>query len=368
MEYDIQDKRLNPEFISNKLLAEFNKTKMEEDNYTAEINYPYQDEFNIVIKNNGLECYKLDMPEYDYDSEKYVILGGLNTKCSNHRNSGTNNLLNVVRFGKNNGYDRFDLLNVSGIMFNSDDDEYKIEINLTYLKLLTIGNTWYSQFKFQNDFTIYNEPILKKNINYTFEEFINKYNDFIKTNTIFKNETNNKKQKMNYEFESNILKYIIFFDNLCGINIDIHTKISDCFLILQDCIFRMNKELKKDEFKEKVKKLNDFIVYVLVNIFRINYGPNDDEFWFNSSEVSHIFGRNPDNIYINNSLNNEKLLELIKNQYRNLTLNFRELRTEFGGNKKSTKGRKVKSRKFIKSLKIKKIKKRKSKTRKTKKM
>ena len=61
------------------------------------------------------------------------------------------------------------MTNLSKINFTCDGVDLKLD--LTSLKILTIGNSWYSQFGFNNPNTIENERVIWPLIQLTFEEF-----------------------------------------------------------------------------------------------------------------------------------------------------------------------------------------------------
>jgi hypothetical protein len=51
--------------------------------------------------------------------EKYTITGGLNTKCSDSKGSGTKNIQNIILFGKLYNYDTFMLVDDSRLNFKN---------------------------------------------------------------------------------------------------------------------------------------------------------------------------------------------------------------------------------------------------------
>jgi hypothetical protein len=140
----MSDPKLNPTIIKDRLLEIFNKNKKSGDNFTAEIGGIYSSK--IIIKNNGRTCYEMWRPKREND--KYVLFGGIITKCSNNK-SGSQNLLNLIEFGLFYKYDYFYLDNTASLEFEVDDERnFHVSIDLTKIKLLDIGNTWYSQFGF----------------------------------------------------------------------------------------------------------------------------------------------------------------------------------------------------------------------------
>jgi len=338
------DRRMNLNFISEKLLEEFNNNKEPSDNFSSRIvgldesDETYEPEKKVIISNNGVDCYSLKQPTFDEFDRKYVILGGLNTKCSNSKGSGTKNLLNVIRFGKKYNYDIFDLYNIAGIQFILGND--LVEVNLTFLKLLINGNSWYSQFGFESDFSREYQNDFKEYINMTFEEFIEKYNEFIDTDRdkfmeYFASKSPEEKMEMKEQFREDITKYIELL-KLCNSNpiqsIE-STKIKDYFNNLQTCIYHMRKELEMNNidvpmFKSIIKSINEFIAYMLANIVRvgINYGIGYDNF---------------KNNLINSPNNNKRILKIIKENYSNLLLDFKKAKIIGGKKKRRTNNRKT---------------------------
>jgi hypothetical protein len=166
------DDRLNPLVIGERLVAIFNKNKVGDENYIYELSEGECIIYNIFGKKK--ECYKLTIPMIDSNG-KYILLGGSNSNCSSSRGNGTRNLQNIIEFGKTYNYDKFMLINASRLDFKFRGPGESIEINLTILKILTIGNSWYSQFGFNNTNTLIIETNIKPIIQLTFEELSNRY-------------------------------------------------------------------------------------------------------------------------------------------------------------------------------------------------
>lgn len=284
---DTDDLRLNPDFISEKLLEVFIKNKEPNENYTASIDATEND---VIIKNHGKDCYILTPPSVK--DGLYVIEGGLNLKCSDNK-SGTRNLMNVIEFGKRNGYDSFHLLNTSELKFGS------LEIDLTLLKLLTIGNSWYSQFGFQNANSLIYQEFLMTYINRDFIYLISKYNTFIDS---IKDFSIVQKNTIKEQFSSNIKILIDDLEMPCNYNpnINIKSNISVFFANIQDCLYDMKErtkminkyqfisskqrllthsqplEIEKDPldidiFNDALLKIKQFIEYIIATIFIIEY-------------------------------------------------------------------------------------------------
>jgi len=129
------------------------------------INYPY----DLVIMNNDNECASFTISESDEDSK--ILKNFSINKCGDK--SGTSIITHIIGFAKTNGYIQIQLENVSAIEMDivsnkPDSDEYiqeKYNFPLTLIKILEIGNTWYSRFKFNNDTTLFYERNIRKLIN-----------------------------------------------------------------------------------------------------------------------------------------------------------------------------------------------------------
>ena len=161
--------RLDLNEINTRLVEIFNKNKKGNEDFSGNvINRPFIGPSIVIVnKITELDCYVMFEP--DLIEGKYVIQGGIISSCSNIPKSGTQTLKNIIEFGKKYGYDIFKLTNLSKINFTCDGVDLKLD--LTSLKLLTIGNSWYSQFGFNNPITIENERIIYPLIQLTFEEF-----------------------------------------------------------------------------------------------------------------------------------------------------------------------------------------------------
>ena len=128
--------KLNLKWIEPRLLEIFNNNKAADEVYTSKIFSPNTDFASIDIFNNDAQCYALFQPKFE--NEKYILVGGLNTKCSEARNNGTKNIQNIIEFGKTYDYDLFKLLNMSKIDFKVDGKF--IDIDLTRLVIHGILN------------------------------------------------------------------------------------------------------------------------------------------------------------------------------------------------------------------------------------
>lgn len=197
--------------INTRLVEIFNKNKRGNEDFSGKVMGPC-----IVIINNVNEkyCYIMMMPQLIDD--KYTIRGGMNQICSDVHKNGTQNLINIIEFGKKYGYDVFKLTNLSKLNFTCDD--VTLELDLTQLKLLTIGNSWYSQFGFNNSITTNNQEFISPLIQLTFEEFGRQLNE---------------PNKSKY-FE--IIREITIKFNMSCFEISLDIKISDYFKNVEGCL------------------------------------------------------------------------------------------------------------------------------------
>jgi len=191
-----------------KLLEQFNQNVTVEDRYTSRINcldfdpeygvdelsetehdisYPYE----ITILNHDDECalFTFDEPDEDNKTLKNFAIN----KCGNK--SGTTIINHVKDFAKTNGYTNIELENSSALVYNAiskipHSDEYQqksFNFPLTVIKILHIGNSWYSRFGFNNENTLkYQEPI-RELINILVTELLlivktNETQDYVMTN------------------------------------------------------------------------------------------------------------------------------------------------------------------------------------------
>ena len=157
----------------------------------------------------------------------HLHLGGL-LKCG--ENSGTAVLEKIVAFAKNNGYSKISLVNVADIRAPCKKDKW-FSASLTFVKLLEIGNTWYSQFGFESETSKELEGKIKEIINNTFANLLEKLND-VNENNETKNKENRDsmetyRNKLGFTDETVISEFIIDsmkkireqVDSICG-NID----------------------------------------------------------------------------------------------------------------------------------------------------
>ena len=153
-----------------------------------------KDEFKVENKNNVLikistrkekksnnTCAMLQIEDNDE-----LQLGSL-SKCG--ENSGTAILKQIIAFAKKNGYSKITLSNEAEITAPCENKS-SFETKLTFVKLLEIGNTWYSQFGFESETSKDLEGTIKKIINNTFSNLLEKLN-YVNKN----NETEEKKNR-----------------------------------------------------------------------------------------------------------------------------------------------------------------------------
>lgn len=278
------DDRLNPIFVEEKLLEIFNRNKDESDNYTSEyatLPLPGNQFLNVIfIYNNGNMCYKLNLPSYK--NGQYVITGGMNTRCGDNK-SGTKNITNIIQFGIKNGYDIFELYNISEINYNFPDKS-KVSIQMTILKLLEIGNSWYSQFGFESEEKIelqdgqkipiskYLQQSISPIISSSFGNLMVKYNeyvDYLFSQTLIKSKLQNDVKE---DFNGNINGYINEFNrtNIPELTISNDTIISDYIKnIVRVTIAKCPRNMCPNDFNHLLRQLIDFIYflsYVVVSV------------------------------------------------------------------------------------------------------
>jgi len=328
------DDRLNPIFIKEKLLEIFDINKNQGDNYTSEyVTLPlYGTQFLdfICVYNNGILCYQLNLPSYE--NGQYVITGGMNTRCGDNK-SGTKNITNIIQFGIENGYDIFQLVNVSEINYNFPDKS-KVKIQMTILKLLEIGNSWYSQFGFESEEKIelqdgqkipiskYLQQSISPIISSSFGNLMVKYNeyvDYLFSQNLIKSKLQNDVKE---DFKGNINGYINEFNrtNIPELTISNDTIISDYIKnIVRVTIAKCPRNMCPNDFNHLLRQLIDFIYflsYVVVSVVIKNT----------------VLVTTSDGTTIKN-----KISDFIKTYYNSLELNLKDLRSRRIGGK----GRKI---------------------------
>jgi hypothetical protein len=252
------DARLDPTEILKRLLNIFNENKDEGDNFTGNVNNQSEE---ITIYNNHKPCYVLNMPILI--GEKYTITGGLNTQCSDSKGSGSKNIQNIILFGKLYNYDTFMLIDDSRLNFKIKRNS--IYITLALIKLLTIGNTWYSQFGFENSFTINLKSVLPTFIHSSFNSLQTLYCSVIDANC--ENNENCSLLKSNFlkKMEDNLL----YFKKI-DINVNINNIISVFFSNILNNTYAVcpNKNCP-EEYGDVIEKINIFIDFIIGNIIII---------------------------------------------------------------------------------------------------
>ena len=138
-------------------------------------------------------------------------------------------------------------------------------ITLALIKLLTIGNTWYSQFGFENSFTINLKSVLPTFIHSSFNSLQTLYCSVIDANC-----ENNENCSL---LKSNFLK--IMEDNLLyfkkiDINVNINNIISVFFSNILNNTYAVcpNKNCP-EEYGDVIEKINIFIDFIIGNIIII---------------------------------------------------------------------------------------------------
>jgi hypothetical protein len=96
------------------------------------------------------------------------------SKCG--ETNGTYYVRKLIQFAKQNNFKTIHLVNAPSV--NIPCGSSKVGINLTYIKLLTIGNTWYSQFGFQSTNSVMLEQKITPLIDNSIENLIKQYQSF----------------------------------------------------------------------------------------------------------------------------------------------------------------------------------------------
>jgi hypothetical protein len=279
MSIERKDHRLELEFVAPRLLEIFDKNKEPGDNYTVSI-----DNNTVIIYNNGINCITVDEPT-NIDG-KYVLTIGYVKKC-NEQKSGTTNVRNFIRFGLKYGYDTIDLVNIAGIPITINDRKPEevsaatIKIDLTKFKLLTTGNSWYSQFGFEYRTTIDKQMKLQEFINSPFSFLIDKFNVYLDEYVALGLITEFKSFEIKTNFLHDIKGYIFLFNEYFHLGIDgdlgLNLQIAETFNLLLRRIMAIytiinNSESslkEKTDFRAQVVRFTSFMDYILSTIIRI---------------------------------------------------------------------------------------------------
>lgn len=303
------DDRLNPDFIRENLLEIFNRNATDDENYTVDIDPDAFSGLAFTVKNNGRNCYELDMPVFE--NGKYVLKGGLNSKCSDHKGSGTKNINNIIKFGQRYGYDLFELHDASSLDFKFLPDR-DIEISLSLFKFLTNGNTWYSQFGFENENTIGFKPYILHFINNTFSSLFSNISQVIdkKSKESYQDETKVKEAKSFIQRElQGFISSISMLPNLSE-SISIETNINDCFKILVEYLYIIcpHNKCPEDQY-HTIRMIKAFMYFIFFIIYFMIY---DDPLTVsiianNSNDYNKIFD------FVDTILLNFKSLSLVLN-------------------------------------------------------
>jgi hypothetical protein len=283
------DNRNNPYFIKEKLLDIFNQSKHISDNYTSETNVIYLKEpiYETIIKNNDDICCIVSTYKR---KEQFVLSIEFIMKCSIERGNGNKIVENIIAFCRLYHYDEIQLTNSADLDFTFDDNSHA-KINLTDLKLLINGNTWYSQFGFNNPVSLHNQPILEEYIHNNFTNLIEKFNSFIYSNP---NIDENIKQKLhNTPVYDIVERFIDSFNLKCGTHYTLETHIREFFINLQKCIFA-NRHFT--HFRNSILQTQQFLNYILFMIFS-----TDPNLQFNMKSHKLIFDINKILGHIHNS-------------------------------------------------------------------
>jgi len=287
--------RLDLEFIAPRLLEIFNENKEPGDNYNVSIEHDLieHDKYTVIIYNNGIDCITIEQPEFI--GGKYVLTIGYVNKC-NDQKSGTTNLRNFVMFGLKYEYDTINLVNIAVIPITINDREPKdvaagtINIDLTKFKLLTIGNSWYSQFGFEytdadkNINTIDNQTKLQEFITSPFSFLIDKFNDYVDEYVDSGAISEFRSNDIKINFLNDIKAYIFRLNEYFHLGIDLgidgelglNLRIDDTFnLLLRNImaiysIINNSESLReKTDFRVEVIRFTSFMDYILSSIIKL---------------------------------------------------------------------------------------------------
>jgi hypothetical protein len=321
---EVVDARLNINKVLERLLDIFNTNKDEGDNFIGNINYD-----EITIRNNGKPCYVLNMPVLI--GEKYTITGGLNTKCSDSKGSGTKNIQNIILFGKLYNYDTFMLVDDSRLNFKIKKEI--LYIRLPLIKLLTIGNTWYSQFGFENSFTINLKSVLPTFIHGSFNSLQILYYSVIDTNC----ENNENCSFLKSNFLRIMDDNLLYFKKI-DTNININNIISVFFSNILNHIYSVcPNNICPEDYDVFIHRINSFMYFIIGNIIIISSIPktNIEHYIMTKSEPTNF----------------ENLIYTILDRIKNLTLDLKPslqiIEYKEGGKPKKSK-RTKKNKKHVK--------------------
>ena len=292
------DKRLDTEFVRNELLKIFIEKQKEGDNYTSMVSGDLFGDTIIDIQNNGTTCVFLELPTFE--NGQYCIGIGLINKCQSYRASGTTNILNIISFCKKYEYNILRLYNSSELKFKFIDETFW-NFNLTMIKILEIGNTWYSQFGFNNKYTTSGEPMIKSIIKTNFKNLIFQYERLV--DSIEKNESN--KRTLKDEIQMNLNMFIKKL-NRNGFEVNLEMPINIFMKKTIQKLFDVCKDgICPGDFKmETMKEIQDFILFL------------------NSIVFSIIFKR---------LINTEESRQLIQHYYSSLELDLGSIHLSRGG-------------------------------------
>jgi hypothetical protein len=261
MSKEIVDQKIQPEFVRDKLLDIFIKNKKDGDHYTAVITDLFGETI-IDIQNNGVTCQFLDIPIEE--NGKFIISIGLINKCDVTKGSGTKSLTNIIEFGVTYDYDLVKLNNISELLFTFDDGA-NIDMNLTMIKILEIGNTWYSQYGFNNTYTKRAEPEIKSIIRKSFDNLLIEYDEYVDRLQI----DENKKNKIKEEFLKNVDGYL-FQLNKDGIEITMSENICDFVKRTMKHIYKICMHGNcPSNFNNVLRRIYAFILFLNSIVFTI---------------------------------------------------------------------------------------------------
>lgn len=318
------DKRLNPEAILPRLLKKFKRDEREGDNYEGYID---EDE-NYVITNNGTNCVSLYQP-YE-ENGKYYLDDVILTKCSERRGNGAEILRTLIDFGKKYHYDFFNLSDLSALEFffesKTPGERKIISVSLALYKILTIGNTWYSEYGFENEETLKLQTFVPRLISNSFENLLDECSAMIHEN---KKIHAKDRDVLIHEILHNVTMNLSWFDEIVA-NISENTSIKKCFTDIFKHIYTMcpRNACDDERSREVIIKMKHFMNYVFCLLLFV--GTKDAKI------LTHELTPNktPENIQ---SFVNTTLMLKYKNLRLNLALGRRKTSSKRSSTKSSSK-------------------------------
>jgi hypothetical protein len=264
----MSDQRRNAIYYLLPLFEQNKKTPSDHFKISPELD---DTELRLTIYYNGEECSCILFDTSKVKNETYGFEIETLQRCSSERKNGTQTLLILIEFAKI-AYDFITLTNTSEISFDPENTGDMLSIDLTLLKLLINGNSWYAQFGFQSitenpgdiPVSLFNQPIFQRNIHTGFQDLIAKYDTYIDRFVIKEADQDFLKKKYDIESMMNELHKIF---GITG-----RGSISSYFSLLQE-----NIHSKKLEITNRIITIiNNFIDVIVLMIVRIEQNKRFD--------------------------------------------------------------------------------------------